>query len=389
MPTFNNARTLGVIIAQGLQAGLPVIVVDDGCTDATAAVLSEFGDQIQTIRHSRNRGKAAALRSGFEAAHLAGFTHAITIDTDGQLDPAQIPQFMERCRQNPYALVIGVRDENSADYPCRSRAGRRVSNLLVQLESGLKVSDSQCGFRVYPLDFIEAVKCSAERFGFETEIITRAGWAGCPIEEIPVSCIYAPLEFRVSHFCPWRDSFRAVAMHARLLIRAVVPWPHVKWPAIAPDQKTNWWNWISPQQAWRELREECNGRARIALSIGIGVLIANLPIYPAQTLAALYTARRLHLNPLATVLGTQASMPPMNFALIASAIALGHFLLHGTSIAVSWNQIYHLQLWRSAGVFAADWIVGGILLGLILGTAVFGLILALLTCIPFKERIST
>jgi uncharacterized protein (DUF2062 family) len=387
LPTFNNARTLGSIIAQTLETGLPVIVVDDGCSDETSAVLAEFVGKIQAIRHPRNRGKAAAMRSGFAAAGVAGFTHAITIDTDGQLDPAQIPQFVERCIQNPHALIIGVRDENSADYPYRSRAGRRVSNLLVQLQSGLKVSDSQCGFRVYPLDFIKAVKCSAERFGFETEIITRAGWAGCSIEEIPVTCTYGPVTDRVSHFQPWRDSLRAVAMHTRLFVRAIIPWPHAKWPAITPNQKTNWLKWISPRQAWRELREECNGRARIALSIGVGVLIANLPIYPGQTLAALYAARRLHLNPLATVLGTQASMPPMNFALIAGAIFLGHFLLHGTSIAVSWNQIHHLQLWRSAGVFAVDWIIGGILLGCLLGAAAFGLVLALLTCIPLKERV--
>ena len=117
-----------------------------------------------------------ALLSGFAAAQAAGHTHALTIDTDGQLDPAQIPSLLEIAGREPDAFVIGTRDAGSADYPSRSRLGRRVSNLLVRLESGLKVSDSQCGFRVYPLKMMHEIDCRAGRYGFETEVLTRAAW---------------------------------------------------------------------------------------------------------------------------------------------------------------------------------------------------------------------
>lgn len=389
LPTFNNARTLAVVIGEVLKTGVPVIVVDDGCTDATRDVLDQFQGEIRVVRHAKNRGKAAALRTGFVAARDAGFTHAIVVDTDGQLDPLQIPQFVACAQKHPEALILGVRDDRKQDYPSGSRTGRRVSNLLVWIESGLKISDSQCGFRVYPLDFITAVKCPASRFGFETEILTRAGWSGCKSIEIPVSCTYSPAGGRISHFRPWVDSFRAVFMHARLIARAIWPWPHVKWPPESEEEKVDWWHWINPQRLWRELRDEHEARSRLALAIGVGVLIANLPIYPGQTVTSIYVARRLHLNPLAVVLGSQLSTPPVSFILIAAAIFLGHFLLHGAPLSMSLAHMHQIGAWKMAGSFILDWILGGIILGLVLGSVAFGLCRALFACIPLSNQKQT
>src|SRR4051794_12803398 len=191
-PTFNNVRTLRAIVTRLTRSGLPVFVVNDGSTDATAHVLDELRQELplQVVTQPRNRGKAAALRTGFAAAAQAGHTHAITIDTDGQLDPDEIPQFVAVARKWPRDLIIGTRDDDAPDYPSRSRLGRRASNLFVWMESGLRVNDSQCGFRVYPLELLRLVNCRAGRYGFETEIITRAGWAGAGVREVPVSCTY-------------------------------------------------------------------------------------------------------------------------------------------------------------------------------------------------------
>src|SRR5687768_13153445 len=92
-PTYDNARTLEAIVTKVTQLGLHVFVVNDGSTDETAAVLARLAELpgVTAVTHERNRGKAAALMSGFPAAEAAGFTHAVTIDTDGQLDPDQIP----------------------------------------------------------------------------------------------------------------------------------------------------------------------------------------------------------------------------------------------------------------------------------------------------------
>ena len=89
-----------------------------------AEALARRGHAVTVVTHNRNRGKAAALKTGFAAAAEAGFTHAITIDTDGQLDPEQIPELLAAARENPSALVVGCRDDGKADYPARSRLGR-------------------------------------------------------------------------------------------------------------------------------------------------------------------------------------------------------------------------------------------------------------------------
>ena len=133
MPTFNNARTIAAIVAAVCDLSLSVIVVDDGCTDETKKMLAPLAEKIQTVKHPHNRGRQSRRPAHWfflpPLCARPGFTHAITIDTDGQLDPAQIPQFIERSRQHPQALVIGVRDESKADYPCRSCWSARASPI--------------------------------------------------------------------------------------------------------------------------------------------------------------------------------------------------------------------------------------------------------------------
>jgi len=231
-PTYNNARTVIDVLTRVRATGLPLIVVNDGSTDATAGLLAEFVRQncrdVTVVTHERNRGKAAALKTGFAAAAKAGFTHAVTIDTDGQLDPEQIPELLAAARDNPGALVVGCRDDGKADYPARSRLGRRISNAAIRWESGVRIGDSQCGFRVYPVGFVRTTCCRAPYFAFEAEIITRAGWAGRPVVEVPVNCRYLPPGQRVSHFKPVKDTLRGIATHLRLLATAVLRIPP-KW----------------------------------------------------------------------------------------------------------------------------------------------------------------
>ena len=143
-PTYNNDRTLRDILTRILTTGLPLVVVNDGATDQTGQVIAEigatprWGRQVTAMSHQRNQGKAAALRTGFGAARRMGHTHAVTIDTDGQHDPEQIPSLVCQARRDPSALVIGVRDERIAGYPKRSLMGRRLSNLMIRIESGVR-----------------------------------------------------------------------------------------------------------------------------------------------------------------------------------------------------------------------------------------------------------
>jgi uncharacterized protein (DUF2062 family) len=383
-PTFNNCNTLIDIVSRVVVQGVPLIVVNDGSTDATAELLAKWKSShpdvaMKIITHARNRGKAAALRSGFAAAVESGYTHAATIDTDGQLDPEQIPSLLSVARKSPHSLVVGARDELAPDYPGRSRLGRRLSNLMIFLESGARVRDSQCGLRVYPLGLVQATQCRANYFGFETEIITRAGWAGCEIIDVAVNCRYLPPGQRVSHFRPWLDTLRVLRLHARLLGRTL--WPlsrHPQWPLrLAMPHRTHGQRlralaqWLSPAGALRQWRSDPGSRTLLATGLALGAFIANLPVYGLQTVLSIYAARRLHLHPLSVVLGSQLSVPPVGPLLIAAAIGVGHLLLHGSwpvlaDFKPGVDGVVHLV--RS---LMLEWIIGGVLLGIISGILTF------------------
>jgi len=227
-PTYNNALTLLDIIERIDATGFPAIVVNDGSSDATAEILASWARRHEPpaffcVTHEHNRGKAAALRTGFQRAMELCFTHAVTIDTDGQLDPGQIPDLVAAAEEHLHALIIGTRDDTRPDYPARSWLGRRISNLAIRLASGASVADSQCGFRVYPLEAAQ-LPCRARHFGWEAEIITRATWAGYGIVNVPVKCRYFQDDRRVSHLNPWRETARGILLHARLIFtRLLLP----------------------------------------------------------------------------------------------------------------------------------------------------------------------
>jgi glycosyltransferase involved in cell wall biosynthesis len=391
-PTFDNARTLARVLDEINQLNLPAaIVVNDGCNDESPKILQtwkEGGENRVLLTHSENQGKAAALLDGFNRATEMGFTHAVTIDTDGQLDPKQIPELLRVARANPTSLIIGCRDAAADDYPSASQWGRWASNILINWESGANISDSQCGFRVYPLKYIERLKCRASRYGFESEILTCAAWAGMTIEQVRVNCIYNVPEGRVSHFCVWRDSLASAKMHVRLLAISMFPWPE-KVLLNSSDTGKIWRRlarWFNPMRTWRDLKCDPREHSRFAAAFAAGVFIANLPLYGVQTLLSLFVAKRFRLNPLPAVAGSSISTPPIGPIMIAVAIAIGHFCLHGT-----WPLIANFDP-RSSGYLTLvksvllEWTIGGIICGIILASASYFLLRLMLQWMPVNMQ---
>ena len=223
IPTFNHGGQIRGVVEKALWFGFPVIVVDDGSTDATASVLASIPG-LTVIRHKENLGKGASLLTGFaEAARLADW--AITIDADGQHDPEDIPSLIEAIPEGQRPLVIGKRSGmEQENVPWTSLWGRRFSNFWVWASCGRWFSDSQSGFRAYPLPEILQFRSRARRYQFEVEILVLAVWSGLPLLEVPVSVRYGPGEERVSHFKPWMDFWRNTRTFSRLIAtRILIP----------------------------------------------------------------------------------------------------------------------------------------------------------------------
>lgn len=387
VPTYNNAATLPEVLNRLTAVGLPVFVVNDGSTDGTRDFLIRTYDasrrhQVRVVSHERNQGKAAALRTGFAAARRAGYTHAVTIDSDGQHNPEDIPALLDAAYRQPNALVIGSRVGRAAGAPATRRLGWWMSGLGIWLETGCRVLDSQCGLRVYPLRLFEAVRCRAERFGFEAEIITRAAWAGCPIIEVPVTCHYLEEGRAVSHFRPWRDGVYNFLMHALLTIRQLVPWPHPKMPA-GPDAAgragaarhaappdvgrgsllRRWWRRLSPAALWVQLRHDRFEHLLVAAALGIGSFMVALPLGRWRIVLAAWAAARLHEHFLPVVLASLLCLTPVGTWMQQAALAIGLAVLHVRLPTPDELSAVATDPWSLLARYPLAWSFGGVTVG--------------------------
>ena len=223
IPVFNHDKMAPAVIKKALALGIPVIAVDDGSTDSSYQNIKKI-KWITILRHEKNTGKGAAIKTGFaEASKIADW--AITIDADGQHDPSDALRLINAVPAGSRPIVIGMREDMSgSDVPWTSKFGRGFSNFWVRLSGGPKVRDSQSGFRIYPLPEADNLKVKAKRFQFEVEILTIANWKNIPVIECPVSVTYTPGEKRISHFRPFVDFIRNSKTFTRLIIlRLIIP----------------------------------------------------------------------------------------------------------------------------------------------------------------------
>ncbi len=215
IPCFDAAATVGQVVAATRERVEHVIVVDDGSSDGSGAAAAAAGAEL--LQHDVNQGKGAALQSGFSRALEAGFTHAMTLDADGQHLASEIPVVLQPLQRHPRSIVIGVRrrGENNEIAPV-NRFGNVFADWWVGLAAGLRLGDSQSGFRVYPIKETLALGASAGRFAWESEVLILAGRRGLPVLQREIEAWYPPSAERRSHYEPWRDTIRIIA--------TVVPW---------------------------------------------------------------------------------------------------------------------------------------------------------------------
>lgn len=215
IPVYNHERTIAEVVEEALKLGWPVYVVDDGSTDGTYERIKDVPG-IRIIRHKENRGKGAAILSGFTAAVPAA-DWAVTVDADGQHHPEDARNLIAAV-SGGRPIVVGKRHGmDDRNVPWKSRFGREFSNFWVRISGGPDIADTQSGFRLYPLPEALRLPVKARRFQFEVEILARAKRGGIPVLEVPVRVTYQPEGERVSHYRGFVDFMRNSATFTRLI----------------------------------------------------------------------------------------------------------------------------------------------------------------------------
>lgn len=318
IPTYNNVNTLSRVVDGVRRYTSRVIVVNDGSTDTTREVLARYAD-LRVIHLPRNRGKGNALRIGFNEAIRQGYDYAITIDSDGQHFPDDIPQFVRAIEAGGPALLIGDRNMEREGIPGKSSFGNRFSNFWFRFETGIALSDTQSGFRLYPVKKLQSIRFYTTKFEFEVEVIVKAAWRGIPVRNIPVKVLYDPSE-RVSHFRPFRDFTRISILNTWLVLVTLF--------------------YIRPRDYFRTFREKGFRRffledllhsddsaAKKAASVALGVWVGLSPFWGFQTVIVLFLAVILRLNKLIAFAFSNVSIPPLIPFIIYACLQVGTALL--------------------------------------------------------------
>lgn len=333
IPTYNNEKTLRRVINGVLAYTQNIIIVNDGSTDSTPQILKEY-PQLTVLSVSENKGKGNGLKTGFRKAKELGYSYAITIDSDGQHYPDDIPVFVEALlAEKNEVLLIGNRNMSQDGIPKKSSFGNRFSNFWFWFETGIKLEDTQSGYRLYPLHKIPK-KYFTPKFEFEIEIIVRTAWRHIPVKNVPIKVLYDPAE-RVSHFRPFKDFTRISILNTILVTITLV--------YIIPRNFINNFRKKSFKKFIKEDVLESDGSNRTkALSIALGVFIGLSPFWGFQTLLVISLSVLFKLNKVLAFVASNVSLPPFIPFVIAASLFLGAPFVQGDSNFLSHELTFDL-----------------------------------------------
>ena len=351
IPCFNHPATVAAVV-RAAQAHAPVIVVDDGST-------MPFPDLpgCTVVRFEQNRGKGAALRAAIQRAAADGFTHVITMDSDGQHSAEDLPKFLKAARLQPEALIVGVRDFFAAGCPTHRRRSNAVSTFWFRVETGVRLADTQCGFRCYPLAMATRLATRSGRYAFELEFMVRASWIGTPIVPVPVQCSYRPEQIRQSHFRPVRDLAHITLMNIGLVLQS--------W--FVPRSLRVAWSYGQKKTLQATIAdffvEHAHEPGRVAGAVGVGLFFGIAPLWGYQMILAAASAHMLRLNKAITLLASNISMPPMVPFILYGGMALGHWMITGQQLEEGFSPKNMTK--ANALQYLWQWLVGSVALAVI------------------------
>jgi len=322
IPTYNNHKTLRRVIDGVLNYTQDIIVVNDGSTDTTKEILAGYS-QFTQIHVARNQGKGNALREGFAKAKALGFDYAITIDSDGQHFPDDIPVFLDALdNSDKKVLLIGSRNMEQDGVPKKSSFGNKFSNFWFWFETGITLEDTQSGYRLYPLQSLPK-RFFTKKFEFEIEVIVRTAWNGVAVKNIPINILYDPNE-RVTHFRPFKDFTRISILNTILVVITLL--------YIKPR---NFFRSFKKKSIKEFIREDIlassDSNVVKASSIALGVFVGIAPFWGFQTAIVIFLAVVLRWNKMLAFAFSNVSIPPMIPFIIYGSLKVGGLFVEDTA----------------------------------------------------------
>lgn len=375
IPTYNNSGTLSKVIGDVLEYISDVIVVNDGATDNTPQILKGFGDHIHVIEHGRNQGKGIALRDAFKYALKGGYNYAITVDSDGQHFAEDLPRFLEEIEKEPGSIIIGARNMSQENVPGKSSFGNKFSNFWFYVDTGIKLTDTQSGYRLYPIRKMEGIRYITSRFEFEVEVIVKAAWKGINVKNIPIRVHYEPGKKRISHFRPFTDFTRISILNTWFFILAVlyyIPFRFIKLLTRENIRKFTKKHLFNKEEPVRTK----------ALSIGFGVFMGIFPIWGYQLIVGIALSHLMKLNKALFVVAAHISIPPMIPVIIYGSYKLGAFFVSDPRDDLLFHSGITFETIKANSV---QYVIGAIVLALVMGILAWLLtVLYFLVRRPFK-----
>jgi glycosyltransferase involved in cell wall biosynthesis len=375
IPTYNNAQTLAEVIASVAAFTQQIIVVNDGSTDNTTDILSQF-PFLEVLSYTPNRGKGNALKRGFRFALELGYRYAVTIDSDGQHYAHDLPAFLHKIEEVPGSLIIGARNMDQAHIPGKSSFGNRFSNFWFWVETGIRLPDTQSGYRLYPLEPMRSMKFFTRKYEFEIETPVRIAWKGVAVISVPVSVYYPPAEERITHFRPFKDFTRISILNTFLTFIALL-WIHPRNFLLKITSRNGW------KDIWQQVvvrREETN--LRKAWSIGFGVFMGIFPVWGFQLAIGIPLSVYFKMNKALFLLAANISIFPFTPVFWALSLVTGKIILGFEDWSFRWKDM-SLSQFTEAGL---AFFLGGAVLATVLGLLAFGLSFLLLKV--FRKEIN-
>ena len=360
IPHYNHAATLRQVAEKCLAQGLPVLVADDGSTLSPQTLLE--GLPVTLLRFEKNRGKGAVILDAARWAHEHGFTHILTIDADGQHDPADAVKLMRLSRKDPQALIIGVRRFDQS-VPASSRFGRKFGGFWVHFQTGKPIRDIQSGYRCYPVALLLAVPVWSRRYTFEVEVVVRARWAGFRVRETKVSVVYP--EGRISHFGKFKDNLRLTLLNTYLTMRSMLPLPHRQF--VRQEGHT-----LAKKGYWQALREHLQTRGNItknACAAAWGIFCGSIALIGIRQVMLFFGAGWWNLNRMVVISFEKLCVGPFVPAL---CIEMGYYVRYGHFL----TEFNMTTLGRQFMQRVWEWVLGSFIVAPVLAVTAFILVWA-------------